>query len=210
MATPRSGPAAAAATAVPERPLLAPWARVAVEPRRVTIQLRDRAVVLEGAAAEQLLPPLLPLLDGERTAAELEDCFGAAVADAVRNAVETLAASRLLVAGPSTAAAPPPAARQAELGAAFGLAAGLPAAAQAALAGRRTGVVGSGACAALIAALVTAGGAGAERLGVEQAIADATLDLVIAAPGPAERSCLGELNTALLAGGRCCTRQWGH
>lgn len=50
--------------AVTERPLLAPWARVAVEPHRVALQLRDRAVVLEGAAAEQLLPALLSLLDG--------------------------------------------------------------------------------------------------------------------------------------------------
>lgn len=194
MASPRSGPA----TAVPGRPLLAPWTRVAIEPHRVTLQLRERAIVLEGAAAERLLPSLLPLFDGERTAAELEECFGAAVAPAVRNAIEALAASGLLVAGPSAASAPPPAALQAQLGAAFGLAAGLPAAAQAALARRRIGVVGSGACAALIAALVAAGGAGAERLGVEEAIADETLDLVIAAPGPGERNSLPALNGALL------------
>lgn len=198
MAPPRSGPGA------PEQPLLAPWTKVAIEPPRVTLQLRDRAVLLEGAAAENLLPPLLPLLDGERTVAELEECFGAAVAPAVRNAIEILAASGLLVDGPSVEAAPSPVARQAELGAAFGLAAGLPAAALAALARRRTGVVGSGACAALIAALVAAGGASAERLDVEDAVADDALDLVIAAPGAGERDCLRSLNGALLEE----TRPW--
>ena len=191
MAPSRSGPV------VPEQPLLAPWTQVAVESERVTLQLRDRAIVLEGAAAGHVLPPLLPLLDGERTAAELEECFGAAVAPAVRNALETLAASGLLVAGPSVAAAPAPAARQAELGAAFGLAAGLPAAALAALAGRRAGVVGGGACAALIAALLAAGGAAVERIGVAEAIADDALDLVIAAPGAGERGCLQAINGAL-------------
>ena len=158
--------------------------------------------MLEGAAAERLLPSLLPLLDGERTVVELAECFGAAVAPGVRNAIEALAASGMLVTGPSVAAAPSPATLQAELGAAFGLAAGLPAAALAALAGRRTGVVGSGACAALIAALVAAGGAGVERLGVEEAIADDALDLVIAAPGADERSCLQALNGSLLDEGR--------
>jgi bacteriocin biosynthesis cyclodehydratase domain-containing protein len=195
--SPRSEPAAPAQV-VPERPLLAPWTRAAVEPHRVILQLHDRAIVLEGAAAERLLPSLLPLLDGERSAAELEECFGAAIAPAVRNAIETLAASGLLVAGPSASSSPPPAARQAELGAAFGLAAGIPSAALAALARRRIGVVGSGACAVLIAALVAAGGAVAERLGVEEAVADAALDLVIAAPGAGERSCLQALNAALL------------
>ena len=199
--SPRSG-TTTSESSIPERPLLAPWTKAAVEPHRVVLQQRDRAIVLEGAAAERLLPSLLPLLDGERTAAELAECFGSAVAPGVRNALEALAASGALVAGPSVAAAPPPAARQAELAAAFGLAAGLPAAAAAALKGRRAGVVGSGACAALIAALVAAGGAVVERLDVEEAIAAAALDLVIAAPGPGERSCLPALNGALLDEGR--------
>ena len=52
------------AHAVPERPLLKPWYRHASFERRTVLEYGDAAVILEGAAANRLLPELLPLLDG--------------------------------------------------------------------------------------------------------------------------------------------------
>lgn len=191
-----------AAPPLPERPLLAPWASVAHDGDRLAVRNGDAAVVLEGPAAAQLLPALLPLLDGERTAAELEDGFGAAVAPAVRNALGVLAAHRLIVEGPSLATAPPAAADLAIRAAEAGLGGGSPASAVAALARRRVGVVGDGPCAALVAALVGAGGAAAARVSVADAAAGDGLDFVVGAPGAAGRTELPALDEALRAAGR--------
>jgi len=182
---------------IPGRPLLAPWARLAVDGGRVAVRIDDAAVVLEGPAAERLLPALLPLLDGERTAAELAECFGSAVAPAVRNALGVLAAQGLLVEGPAVAPAPPGAAFQALLGASVGLGGGSPAAAHAALAERRIAVVGDGACAALVAALLAAAGPTVQRLDLEAAAADPRLDLVVVAPAGSRATALADADAAL-------------
>lgn len=191
---------------VPVRPLLAPWARVAAEGGRISVRIDDAAIVLEGPAADRLLPALLPLLDGERTADELSACFGAAIAPAVRNALGVLALQGLLVEGPSVATAPPGAAFLAGFGAAAGLGAGRPAAVVDALAARRVAVVGEGAVAALVAALVAAAGPRVERLPLAGVAGDddeaCGFDLVVAVPGGAGRGLLGEVDDALRARGR--------
>lgn len=181
-------------TAVPEHPLLAPWATVAEIDDRLAVRTGSAAVVLEGAAAARLLPGLLPLLDGETPRAELEACFGTAVAPAVRNALGVLAAEGLLVEGPGLGGVAPAARTVALLAAAAGIGGGAPAAVVDALARRTVVVAGGGGTAALVAALVAAAGPAVTRAAdgaagnALAAMADA--DLVIAAPGDGDTDLL--------------------
>ncbi len=105
--------------AVPQRPLLAPWYRIADDGERLVLEFAQRVVLLEGAAARKLLPRLLPLLDGTRTAEDLAGYLGSAVRPAIDRALETLAEHDLLIEGPDA----PPASRRAAhvVAAAYGL-----------------------------------------------------------------------------------------
>lgn len=87
-----------ALVAVPEKPLLKPWYRLCVEDGRVVLDYAQSAVVFDGAAAESLLPELLPLLDGEHDVAEIITILGDAVAPAVEHALNLLSRHRLLLA----------------------------------------------------------------------------------------------------------------
>jgi bacteriocin biosynthesis cyclodehydratase domain-containing protein len=68
---------------------------------RVLLEHAGTLVTLEGAAARTLLPRLLPLLDGTRTADALVAELGPAIAPAVEYALGLLAENQLLVDGPS-------------------------------------------------------------------------------------------------------------
>ncbi len=85
---------------VPRHPALAPWCRLVEDRGRVLVEHSGTLVTLEGGAAEALLPRLLPLLDGTRTAADLCAALGPAIAPAIENALGLLAENELLVDGP--------------------------------------------------------------------------------------------------------------
>src|SRR5262249_54694325 len=91
-------------TAIPERPLLAPWYRLAGDGDRLLLEHGQSAVARDGPAVRTLLPQLLPLLDGTRSYDELAARLGVAARPALDHALETLASHGLLVEGP---AAPP-------------------------------------------------------------------------------------------------------
>ena len=93
-------PDASLHASLPELPALAPWCRVTDDGRRILVEHGGTVVTFEGRAAASLLPALLPILDGTRTVPQLEAVLGTPAAPAVRNALEQLAANRLLVDGP--------------------------------------------------------------------------------------------------------------
>ncbi len=86
--------------AVPERPLLKPWYRLATTENALLLEHSGTVVRFSGAAARTLLPRLLPLLDGNRTTDELIGIVGRPVSQAVIGALELLTENRLLVEGP--------------------------------------------------------------------------------------------------------------
>jgi hypothetical protein len=81
---------------VPERPLLKPWYRLAVDDGKVVLDHAQSALVFEGAAAARLLPALLPLLDGEHSLSDIVATLGQPAEAAIEQALALLAAHRLL------------------------------------------------------------------------------------------------------------------
>jgi bacteriocin biosynthesis cyclodehydratase domain-containing protein len=79
-----------------ERPLLKPWYRLSVESGRSTLRFAGSVLEFEGAAAERLLPHLLPLLDGTRTVDQVVAELGEPVRPAVEHALSLLRAHDLL------------------------------------------------------------------------------------------------------------------
>lgn len=196
--------ATAASRRVPERPLLKPWYRLAAGEGRVLLEYGHAVLALEGGAAERFLPALLPLLDGTRTVAELAASLGEEAAPAIDNALRLLADRGLLCEGPRLPdGVPPPLARTAEQLAAAGLAGGSISACAAALRAARVGVAGSGGIATEASRLLLRCGAGRlERLEWEAEPGLLTsLDLALAAPGPAELPVLEAWNRRALAAG---------
>jgi bacteriocin biosynthesis cyclodehydratase domain-containing protein len=88
---------------VPALPYLAPWYRVVCADAKVVLEYGERIVCLEGGAAEQLVPALLPLLDGTRTVDELVAVLGDAVRPAVELVLQELSDHALLASGPPLA-----------------------------------------------------------------------------------------------------------
>jgi bacteriocin biosynthesis cyclodehydratase domain-containing protein len=82
------------------RPRLKPWYRLATCDAGLTARFGESVLLFEGRAARELLPALLPLLDGTRTPDELVARFGSRTRPAVEHAIEILAAHDLLVDGP--------------------------------------------------------------------------------------------------------------
>jgi hypothetical protein len=163
---------------VPEHPLLAPWYRLVEDGDRLLLEHGRSVVVLEGGAARVLLPALLPLLDGARTLDELAAELGEAARPAIANALELLAANRLLAEGGG------PARRSASVeavAAAYGID---PSVAVGRLAAARVGVVGGSTAAAHVARLLQAAGVGSVGLfGWDE---PPEVDLVVAAPAGSE------------------------
>jgi bacteriocin biosynthesis cyclodehydratase domain-containing protein len=73
---------------------------MAATPEGMLLEHGRSTVSFGGAAAVQLLPVLLPLLDGERTVDEIVTAVGEPVRPAVENALDLLAAHGLLTEGP--------------------------------------------------------------------------------------------------------------
>lgn len=88
------------AAPIPRLPLLKPWYRLTATPEGVLLEHGRSTVSFGGAAATQLLPVLLPLLDGERTVAEIVELVGRPVEPAVDKALALLARHGLLTDGP--------------------------------------------------------------------------------------------------------------
>jgi bacteriocin biosynthesis cyclodehydratase domain-containing protein len=90
-------------TAVPEskavRLQLKPWYRTLQREDRFLLQFGEKLVSFEGRAATQLLPALLPLLDGTRTVDEIVETLGLPVRPAVEKALALLDEQGVLTAG---------------------------------------------------------------------------------------------------------------
>jgi bacteriocin biosynthesis cyclodehydratase domain-containing protein len=168
-------------TEIPERPLLAPWYRLAGNGDRLLLEHGQSVVALEGAAVRALLPHLLPLLDGTRDYNELLVRLGVAARPALDHALETLASHGVLIEGP---AAPPdvrPAAHA--LAAAFDL---TPSVAAERLRGGSVGVVGSSAAGVEVARLLRLCGLGEVRRIRPGRYMSVDLAVVVAAAGELE------------------------
>jgi bacteriocin biosynthesis cyclodehydratase domain-containing protein len=183
-----------AAGAVPELPLLAPWYRIVEEGARMVLEHGDRAVVLEGAAVRRLLPHLLPLLDGTRTAAEVAAVLGPEAAPAVESALALLGSRGLLTQGPGLDRAAVTAVTAHELAAGSAVS---PRVAANRLETARVGVAGDSRVAVETARLLARAGVGAivpRRL--DEPGDD---DLLVAAPAPEEVAArLGRCNELAL------------
>jgi bacteriocin biosynthesis cyclodehydratase domain-containing protein len=92
---------------IPARPAIAPWYRFSEDGGRLLFEHGGTVVTLEGRATRELVPRLIPLLDGSRAADDLRIALGEAVAPAVDNALRVLAENHLLVDGPAGPASEP-------------------------------------------------------------------------------------------------------
>jgi bacteriocin biosynthesis cyclodehydratase domain-containing protein len=176
-------------------PYLPPWYRIATGAGTVMLEYGQRIVCLEGAAAERLVPVLLPLLDGRRTVDEIIALLGDPARPAVENALAELAARGLLEEGPpldddlprptasciELLSALRPGTRVADTGVALGACS--------------VGIVGDGGAGLEAARLLRAGGVRVERL----ARIDGAVDLVVCTPAAAELPRLSEWNECALA-----------
>jgi len=79
-----------------ERPLLKPWYRLSVESGRSVLRYAGSVLEFEGAAAERLLPHLLPLLDGTRAVDDVVAELGEPARPAIEHALALLRAHDLL------------------------------------------------------------------------------------------------------------------
>jgi bacteriocin biosynthesis cyclodehydratase domain-containing protein len=79
-----------------ERPLLKPWYRLSVEGGRSVLRYAGSVLEFEGAAAELLVPHLLPLLDGTRTLDDVVAELGEPARPAVEHALALLHAHDLV------------------------------------------------------------------------------------------------------------------
>jgi bacteriocin biosynthesis cyclodehydratase domain-containing protein len=179
---------------LPAFPYLAPWYRIAVDRGRVVLEYGQRIVCLEGAAAERLVPTLLPLLDGSRTVDELVTLLGSPARPAVEHALALLAEHDLLAEGPPPDDLPGPVAGVVELLASLRPGASPLADTAAEVAACSVGVVGRGAAGVEAGRLLRLSGVEVAWLeGV-----DTGVDLVVCGPGPAELPRLREWNVQAL------------
>jgi bacteriocin biosynthesis cyclodehydratase domain-containing protein len=88
-------------TPVPECPRLKPWYRVAPVEDGLAFEYGETVLRFGGRAATELLPLLLPLLDGTRSLRELTAALGESIAPAIEHALETLSEHGLLAEGVS-------------------------------------------------------------------------------------------------------------
>lgn len=190
--------AARSASAIPERPCLAPWYRLIEDADRVLLEHGGTVVTLEGKAVRSLLPRLMPLLDGRRTIAELVDALGGRAAPAVENALAVLAANNLLVDGPLPGPSEDPLTAAASFAAAV-TRSPRPALVRETLAAARAVVAGNGANAQSIARELRRTG----LTGVETAEFDSEQDcgLLVVAPDRVEVEELQEVNVQALRRG---------
>jgi bacteriocin biosynthesis cyclodehydratase domain-containing protein len=184
---------------LPERPLLKPWYRLVHDEERLVLEYGGSVLAFEGRAVARLVPALLPLLDGERTVAELTTQLGLPAEPAIENALELLARHDALTEGPAVSAElPRPVRETAELLAANHRGSS-PLGVLRTLASARVDIAGEGPRAAEIARLLRRSGVGGvEPLTAAETVAAGT-SLVVAAPTPAEEPGLRELNALAIA-----------
>jgi bacteriocin biosynthesis cyclodehydratase domain-containing protein len=184
---------------LPERPHLKPWFRWALAGDDVVVEHGHTAHVLGGRAATTLLPRLLPLLDGTRTAADVAAALEVAL-DAILGAVRVLDELGLLLDGDPQAAAADAAVRAL---AASGLRD--PAGVRAALQASEVAIVGDAPIGAAVEELLRASGvAVASRCDWDAAagLADrAPAAFVVAVPAPDEVPRLDRWNAETVAAG---------
>jgi bacteriocin biosynthesis cyclodehydratase domain-containing protein len=187
----------------PPRLALKPWYRLLHHEDRLLLQYGDTLVSFEGRAAGQLLPVLLPLLDGTRSLDEVVQIVGTAVRPAVEQALALLDEHGLLTeqapetvtesslrSGEFLAATDPLGRSAAELLATIGAAS--------------VALAGSGPLAAEVAAsLRRSGMGGLERLSLREATADhlGRFQLALAVPAGEELPDLSSWNEAALRAG---------
>jgi bacteriocin biosynthesis cyclodehydratase domain-containing protein len=185
-----------------ERPLLKPWYRIGWASGACLLEYGGAAISLEGSAATRLLPALLPLLDGRRTVAEIETALGAAVAPAVRQALDGLERAGVLTDGPPPGDPGPPGrvAALAELLSHCSPAGESPWDVAGSLGATTIAVGGSGETAEMLAGLLATCGVGSVgRLQVSdlpEAVPAGAL--LVLAPAPAELAVLDEVNELAL------------
>lgn len=186
------------ANALPERPYLKPWYRLAGGGHKLVLEYGQRAVCLEGRAAERLLPALLPLLDGTRTVEEIVAVLGPAVGPAVEHALRELAGHDLLTEGPPLPEdAPRPIAGTVALLASLSPLGRSPAETEQALAGAGVQIVGTGPLALELARLLRLSGVEVESADAIGTPAGPRL-LAVCAPAGAEQPRLREWNAQAL------------
>lgn len=185
--------------AVPDRPQLKPWYRLAREDGRLVLEYGGKALVLEGEATTRLLPALLPLLDGTRTMEEITATLGEPIELAVVNALALLGRHGLLT-EEDDEEWPSPQTETARFLAATSPRGWSPARAAQAVSTARVAVAGDGAAATEVARLLRlAGLAEVERASLVGPAPSS--DLVVAAPAPRELPALADWNTSALASG---------
>jgi bacteriocin biosynthesis cyclodehydratase domain-containing protein len=181
--------------------MLKPWYRVRTEPDRVLLEYGQRLVALEGGAANRLLPALLPRLDGRRTVDEIVAELGEPIAPATTATLAALARAGALTTGPPLEAdLPEPVRETAALLAATSADDAGPVEIARRLRGSSVAVLGASALAEDVVDLLRRSGIGS----VERPEAGAgddpwpAVDLVLAAPSPAEPELLERLNRTAL------------
>jgi bacteriocin biosynthesis cyclodehydratase domain-containing protein len=187
--------------AIPERPYLKPWYRIARDDGRLLLEYGQVVTELSGQAAQRLLPALLPLLDGTRTRSEITAVLGEPIEPAVEKALATLAARGVLTNGPPLADdTPTPLAHAARFLAAAAHE-GSPADVRTALERARVASLGSGSLAEDIARLLRLSGVvDVERLvDPDAARAHPEHDLVIVAAANEDRGTVEVWNRHALA-----------
>jgi bacteriocin biosynthesis cyclodehydratase domain-containing protein len=185
-----------------ERPLLKPWYRLAWANGACLLEYGGAAVSIEGAAASQLLPALLPLLDGNRTVAEIEATLGAAIAPAIRQALAGLEQAGVLTDGPPLRdrSANGSETAIAELLSQSSPAGDSPSDVAESLRRSTVAICGSGESADALAGILEACGlASVDRVGLADLHPDARAnELLVVAPAPPELAVLVEVNELAL------------
>lgn len=185
------------AVALPARPLLKPWYRLARDDGRLVLAHGESVVCVEGKAAVSLLPPLLSLLDGTRTIDEIALALGPGTTSAVENALGLLAGHGLLCEGPRPGEAPRD--RASTLLAATASVPLSPGDAAASLAAARVAVVGDGSIGDLVASLLAESGVGSLVRG--ELPWNGAEELVVVAPGLDDPEALAIWNRTAIARG---------
>ncbi len=187
-------------TALPSRPQVKPWYRIAADEHGVLFEHAGSLSRFTGGAATTLLPALLPLLDGTRTVVELTEACGAAIQPAVRNTLDLLTEHGIVMDQSELACNSfPPARATAEFLAASTEAAVSPASLLTHLEDARVTIAGSSNLSLELARLLRLSGVRHVTLKSEPAARELRhCDLLIASPAPGELPVLEELNRSTL------------
>ena len=179
-----------------QHPYLPPWYRLVRAPGKIVLEHGQRIVCLEGAAADRLLPAMLPLLDGTRTVDEIVRMLGEPARPAVENVIVELDGRGVLIDGPPIEADEPrPVAETAQFLAALRPGGPSLAGTVAALRGCSVGIAGDGASGAEAARTLRSAGVDVRRI-EGPAVG---VDLTICAPSPVELPGLRPWNDQALA-----------